>query len=523
MRQARVESVQRQLAEQRARFESLSRKFESVSKVHGGESAHAPSHARATVTVGAIPLTADASSWSDAMKRIRELELGKASCEKECERGRVALEQALAVGAVLRDKLAHAEATAKADAQARLQAEGQAGALDGMLRKEREARASLETRLKQQSSALDALRASAGSDARAVAAELDRVREKLRSSQQSVLEANQALQREKTHGEAQLTALQQRSEVQVAEQARKIQEVSGKLAAAERELGRAAGTHRAQLEELSALREQQAAVGAQGEADRARANDVELQLRETTERLAGVMSEMERLRKSADAARAEAAASAEHCRTLSQRCEEFESREASMAADAASLRAELTSAQARADVAEADLRQLRKSSTEALQKVERELSLARKRVTRADDDAAELAQLLKAARAETVAVKEEVERERGAMAERLELLARQEGEVQVATAKLLNAEEAMERELTCMACLEVFDNPVTLIPCGHIFCSGCETAYRPSCEECGTATERVVPDSRLETLGGKCSFIKQEIAALKAMAGGVEM
>jgi hypothetical protein len=54
--------------------------------------------------------------------------------------------------------------------------------------------------------------------------------------------------------------------------------------------------------------------------------------------------------------------------------------------------------------------------------------------------------------------------------------------------KLLSAEEALESSLTCMVCLTLMRNPVTLVPCGHSLCSTCARStssanYR--CGECG--------------------------------------
>lgn len=45
---------------------------------------------------------------------------------------------------------------------------------------------------------------------------------------------------------------------------------------------------------------------------------------------------------------------------------------------------------------------------------------------------------------------------------RQELIKKQEKEIQTVVAKLAYAEEGVRRELTCMNCLSVFDNPVSV-------------------------------------------------------------
>lgn len=120
------------------------------------------------------------------------------------------------------------------------------------------------------------------------------------------------------------------------------------------------------------------------------------------------------------------------------------------------------------------------------------------------------------ANADSIAATAQAERE--AMKARLGRLGKQETELQNATAKLLYAEEAMERELTCMACLNVFEEPVTCIPCGHVYCAKCTDGYEPECQTCDETPTTVVPNERLETLGGKVIFIKKAVAALKAMS-----
>lgn len=114
-------------------------------------------------------------------------------------------------------------------------------------------------------------------------------------------------------------------------------------------------------------------------------------------------------------------------------------------------------------------------------------------------------------------MQDDAAQERRLWKRRLERLGQQEKEMQTAVAKLAHVDQAVKSELTCMSCLEVFNRPVTLIPCGHTYCTGCEEAYRPRCEECGEDVRRVVPNDRLETIGGKAIFISQAVTQLQGV------
>jgi hypothetical protein len=48
-----------------------------------------------------------------------------------------------------------------------------------------------------------------------------------------------------------------------------------------------------------------------------------------------------------------------------------------------------------------------------------------------------------------------------------------EKELGVVLAKLVLNEEASEASFTCFACMNILNNPVTCIPCGHSFCRKC--------------------------------------------------
>merc|ERR1711939_354260 len=50
--------------------------------------------------------------------------------------------------------------------------------------------------------------------------------------------------------------------------------------------------------------------------------------------------------------------------------------------------------------------------------------------------------------------------------------------VKAAIGKLSKAHDSMEGVLTCMSCMEVFQAPMTYMPCGHTFCKGCVGSRR---------------------------------------------
>eukprot|EP00877_Chromochloris_zofingiensis_P000285 jgi/Chrzof1/10257/Cz04g34150.t1 len=61
----------------------------------------------------------------------------------------------------------------------------------------------------------------------------------------------------------------------------------------------------------------------------------------------------------------------------------------------------------------------------------------------------------------------------------------QEREIASTLAKLLHAEESLASNYTCLACLSIFKDPVTCIPCGHNYCRSCLIAAGGKCQECG--------------------------------------
>eukprot|EP00668_Euglena_longa_P038760 GGOE01049834.1.p1 GENE.GGOE01049834.1~~GGOE01049834.1.p1 ORF type:complete len:226 (-),score=81.23 GGOE01049834.1:212-793(-) len=87
--------------------------------------------------------------------------------------------------------------------------------------------------------------------------------------------------------------------------------------------------------------------------------------------------------------------------------------------------------------------------------------------------------------------------------------------------KLIATEEASESAYTCLACLEVFQQPTVCVPCGHTFCDRCIDKRRDDahdmmfCRECGDHTVmECCPALGLDLLCGKVLFRRQALAAL---------
>ncbi len=88
---------------------------------------------------------------------------------------------------------------------------------------------------------------------------------------------------------------------------------------------------------------------------------------------------------------------------------------------------------------------------------------------------------------------------------------KREKELKAAVSKLSAAEQAVEGEMTCMECLQIFDNPC-LLPTGETYCEKCVALIK---EE--RHIEYTLPNKQIATLAGKFVFMKQSIAAIKEM------
>lgn len=92
-----------------------------------------------------------------------------------------------------------------------------------------------------------------------------------------------------------------------------------------------------------------------------------------------------------------------------------------------------------------------------------------------------------------------------------------------AIAKLNGAQEAMEGILTCMNCMEVYQTPMTYIPCGHTFCKSCVESSKDrnggsyKCDECGESrpVKSVTSNTLIDEVAGKFSYQKQVLAGIQ--------
>ena len=89
-----------------------------------------------------------------------------------------------------------------------------------------------------------------------------------------------------------------------------------------------------------------------------------------------------------------------------------------------------------------------------------------------------------------------------------------ERELEMSVKKLTRAEEAVESAVTCMACMGVFKQPVTCVPCGHTYCGECYVRGG-DCPECGADVEHVVEATLLESVASKYEY---RLTTLRSLA-----
>ena len=71
---------------------------------------------------------------------------------------------------------------------------------------------------------------------------------------------------------------------------------------------------------------------------------------------------------------------------------------------------------------------------------------------------------------------------------------------------------------SCNHCLEIVENPITVWPCGHTFCSSCKDAYIPFCIGCKddeAPSEIKYSNKLLQEIVSNLNYIQQTIEALK--------
>ncbi|RLN49412.1 hypothetical protein BBJ28_00016294 [Nothophytophthora sp. Chile5] len=93
---------------------------------------------------------------------------------------------------------------------------------------------------------------------------------------------------------------------------------------------------------------------------------------------------------------------------------------------------------------------------------------------------------------------------------------------------LMEAEHASESSFTCLQCVQLFVDPVTLAPCGHTYCAAClakcgdvDVPSTISCQMCEAEnvreTECVFPNHALADLTARFVFRQQSLASLTSM------
>ena len=117
-----------------------------------------------------------------------------------------------------------------------------------------------------------------------------------------------------------------------------------------------------------------------------------------------------------------------------------------------------------------------------------------------------------------------------------------EKELRNTLAKILKTEEATESAFTCLKCMNIFDKPITCIPCGHSFCEKCVGDFNKkhkangekgeSCPECseddakkkngGDKVDYFIQNELLENLSSRFLFRKQAIESLSIMVGNLK-
>ncbi|KAL0481767.1 hypothetical protein AKO1_012433 [Acrasis kona] len=105
---------------------------------------------------------------------------------------------------------------------------------------------------------------------------------------------------------------------------------------------------------------------------------------------------------------------------------------------------------------------------------------------------------------------EQVEKE---SVEMVESLKKREKHLQSTLIKLVKTEHATQTALTCMRCMNLFNDPVVCSPCGHAYCKECVEDVQ-KCPNCSRKTMDKVSCQILEVLAHKCEYRKTTLESL---------
>lgn len=99
---------------------------------------------------------------------------------------------------------------------------------------------------------------------------------------------------------------------------------------------------------------------------------------------------------------------------------------------------------------------------------------------------------------------------------KLALLHSKEEEVKTAIGRTVNATKAIEGDLCCIVCLQVVEDAVVCIPCGHFYCKKCREGYHPHCQLCGQGkkVKATMKIPALDEIAGKIRYRKKIVSRL---------
>ncbi|KAG6956571.1 hypothetical protein JG687_00010528 [Phytophthora cactorum] len=112
--------------------------------------------------------------------------------------------------------------------------------------------------------------------------------------------------------------------------------------------------------------------------------------------------------------------------------------------------------------------------------------------------------------------------------EAIQLLRKTQDSLEQTVNSLLEAENASESTFTCLQCMQLFTQPMTLAPCGHTYCAACltkcgsvEVPSSIACKMCESGikreTECIFPNYALADLTARFIFRQQSLASLTTM------